>query len=70
MIQFDVAVVAVDAVAVEDVAVGTVAVVDAVAVEDVAIEMEAGTIRFHLGRANCKLVEKDQERLLGYQKFK
>ena len=58
MIQFDVAV---DAVAV---------VVVAAAVEDVAIEMEAGTIRFHLGRANCKLVEKDQERLLGYPKFK
>ena len=53
-----------------DVNVEAVAVVVAVAVEDVAIEMEAGTIRFHLGRANCKLVEKDQERLLGSQKFK
>ena len=53
-----------------DVTVEAVAVVVAAAAEDVAIEMEAGTIRFHLGRANCKLVEKDQERLLGYQKFK
>ena len=55
----------------DDVAVAvTVTVVVEDAVEGVAIEMEAGTIRFHLGRANCKLVEKDQERLLGYQKFK